>query len=190
MNKFLQFSLAVVLFGLVSGCLSPRGETLASKRTAIESMRQETLAELYRQRPAARGNIERADGYAVFSNINAQIVYLGGGGGYGVAVDQATGRQTYMKMAQVDVGLGLGVQDIRVVFVFHSRQAFERFVTSGWEFGGQADAAAKAQDRGGSATGEVSISSEVGIYTMTKAGLMAKVNLTGSKYWKDAKLNY
>ncbi len=190
MKIFLRLFVVLTLSGLLAGCLAPRGDSLTSKRAVIETMRQETLADLYRLRPAARANIQRADGYAVFSNINTLILYLGGGAGYGMAVDQTSGRKTYMKMVQVGVGLGLGVQDIRVVFVFHSRQALERFVNSGWQFGAQADAAAKAEDRGGSATGEFTVSSEVDIYTLTEAGLMAKVNLAGSKYYKDNRLNY
>ncbi len=189
-RKILTLSMGAVLLFFLPGCLSPRAETPAGKRAAIEAMRQETLAELYRQRPTARQNVERADGYAVFSNVSGQYLFVGAGGGYGVAVDYASGRNTYMKMLQGGLGLGVGVQDIRVVFVFHSRKALSSFINSGWEFGAQADAAAKAEDKGGSATGEVSISSEIDMYTMTEAGLMAKVNLAGSKYWKDKQLNY
>ncbi|MCK5668437.1 MAG: hypothetical protein KAI15_05080, partial [Gammaproteobacteria bacterium] len=96
----------------------------------------------------------------------------------------------YMRMAQVDLGLGIGVQDIRVVFVFHSARALNSFVDSGWEFGGQADVAAKARDKGAAATGEISIDAETSMYTMAESGLMAKVNLAGTKYWKDDNLNF
>lgn len=95
-----------------------------------------------------------------------------------------------MKMAQIDLGLGLGVQDIRVIFAFHSARAYMNFVNSGWEFGGQADAVAKARDKGAAATGEISIDAETTMYTMSEAGLIAKVNLVGTKYWKDDNLNY
>ncbi len=95
-----------------------------------------------------------------------------------------------MKMVQGGLGLGLGVQDVRVVFVFHSERSYMNFVNRGWEFGGQADAAAKAEDKGVAATGEVSIDSETTMYTMSEAGLMAKVNLAGTKYWRDDSLNY
>ena len=152
-------------------------------------MSQTTLTELYRQRPSARDNVARADGYAVFSNVNAQYIFIGSGGGYGVAVNGATGRKTYMKMARLDVGLGLGIQDIRVVFVFHSPQTLDSFIHSGWEFGGQADLAVKTEDKGGSATGELSVSSEVDVYSLTESGLVAKVNLADSKYWQDRVLN-
>lgn len=171
-------------------CLAPQGDSPDQKKTAINAMHDETLAKLYNQRPTARDVINKSAGYAVFSNVNAQYLIVGGGGGYGVAVDRSSGHKTYMKMVQGGVGLGLGVQDIRVVFVFHSDRSYMNFVNKGWEFGGQADAAAKARDKGVAATGEVSIDSETTMYTMSEAGLMAKVNLAGTKYWRDESLNY
>ena len=189
MAHAMKLLVGLILIGLLTACLAPRAETEAEKRQAIETMREKTLAQLYQRRPAARTNIERAEGYAVFTNRSAQIIYLGGGGGYGVAVDRQSGRRTYMKMAQVDLGLGLGVQEMRLVFVFHTRPALESFIEKGWEFGAQADLAAKSETRGGAASGAVSISPEVSVYTLTDAGLMAKVNLAGTKYWKDSELN-
>jgi lipid-binding SYLF domain-containing protein len=181
----------VALFAavLLAGCLTPRGDSPEGKKAAIEQMKTDTLNYLYKERPTAKDVIEKATGYAVFSNVSAQYFFVGGSGGYGVAVDRANGRQTYMKMAQLNVGLGLGVQDIRVVFVFHSQRAIDNFIVNGWEFGAQADAAAKSSEKGGALTGEVSIDAETTVYTLSQSGLMAKVNLAGTKYWRDDALN-
>ena len=190
MKRFVLLTLSAGLLLSISACLTPSGSTPEQKRAVIDRMRVETLDQLYRQRPTAESVVNNAAGYAVFSNVNALVIFFGGGGGYGVAVNNSSGEKTFMQMAQGSAGLGLGVQDIRVVFVFHSPQAINNFVNRGWEFGGQADAAAKARDKGLAATGEVSIDAETTIYTMSESGLMAKINLTGSKYWKDANLNY
>ncbi len=190
MKKVLLLVVFTLTLVSLSACLAPQGDTPEKKRTAIIDMHDDTLSRLYQQRPTARSVIDQSAGYAVFSNVNALYLIVGGGGGYGVAVDRSSGHKTYMKMAQVDLGLGLGVQDIRVIFVFHSARAYMDFVNSGWEFGGQADAVAKARDKGVAATGEISIDAETTMYTMSEAGLMAKVNLAGTKYWKDAGLNY
>jgi lipid-binding SYLF domain-containing protein len=94
-----------------------------------------------------------------------------------------------MKMAQIDLGLGFGVNDLRVVFVFHSTRAYTAFVNDGWDFGGQLDLTAKTLDQGPSAIGEMTIDAETTVFTMSKEGAMAKVNLAGTKYWKDESLN-
>lgn len=190
MRRILLLLVLIVFVAGLSACLSPQGETPEQKRAAIMRMHDETLAQLHRQRATARDVLGKAAGYAVFSNVNAQYLFVGGGGGYGVAVDKSSGQKTYMKMAQGGLGLGLGVQDVRAVFVFHSVRAYMNFINSGWEFGGQADAAAKAREKGVAATGEISIDAETTVYTMSEAGLMAKVNLAGTKYWRDDKLNY
>jgi lipid-binding SYLF domain-containing protein len=190
MKKILSLVISAMILISLSACLAPRGDSPEQKRIAIIAMHDDTLSRLYQQRPTARDVIDKSAGYAVFSNVNALYLFVGGGGGYGVAVDRSSGHKTYMKMAQVDLGLGLGVQDIRVVFVFHSARAYMDFVNSGWELSGQADASAKARDKGVAATGEISIDAETTMYTMSEAGLMAKVNLAGTKYWKDDNLNY
>ena len=190
MKRLILIILSAVAVLSLSACLSPSGDTSEQKRVAIQRMHDETLSQLYRQRPTAKDIVSNAAGYAVFSNVNAHFFFLGGGGGYGVAVKQSNAQKTYMRMAQVDLGLGIGVQDIRVVFVFHSARALNSFVDSGWEFGGQADVSAKARDKGAAATGEFSIDAETSMYTMSESGLMAKVNLAGTKYWKDGNLNF
>ena len=52
-------------------------------------------------------------------------------------------------MVSVGGGLGLGVKDYDVVFVFETEKAPAQFLDSGWEGSGQADAAAKAGEKGG-----------------------------------------
>ena len=93
-----------------------------------------------------------------------------------------------MKMGEVGIGLGLGVKDFRAVFVFHDAKTLERFVEHGWAFGGQADAAAKAGDKGAAVAGEAVIDN-ITIYQLTESGLALQATVKGTKYWKDDSLN-
>lgn len=179
----------VLMFGavLLGGCAAT-GNTATDKRATVQKMRQDVLAELYRIRPAARAQIQKAPGYAVFSNANVNLIFVSAGGGYGLVRDARTGRDTYMKMGEAGIGLGLGVKDFRAVFVFDNAAVMNRFVESGWEFGAHADAAAKARDKGGSAGGEVLVDG-ITIYQMTESGLALQATVKGTKYWKDGELN-
>jgi len=94
-----------------------------------------------------------------------------------------------MKMAEVQAGLGLGVKKFRLVWVFESRDALTKFINSGWEFGGQASAAAKAGDKGGAYQGAMSVSPGVWVYQLTDTGLAAELTAKGTKYYKDKDLN-
>ena len=55
--------------------------------------------------------------------------------------------------------------------------------------GGHADAAAVAGDKGGEASGEGDIHEGITVYSMTESGLALQATVTGTKYWKDKKLN-
>jgi lipid-binding SYLF domain-containing protein len=169
--------------------LAATAATKAEKQADVRKMERETLARLYKASPGAKATVEKAAGYAVFSNFGMKILVAGGGSGSGVAVDNASKKATFMKMAEVQAGLGIGIKKFRLVWVFESRQALEQFVNSGWEFGGQASAAAKSGDKGGSYQGAMSVSPGVWVYQLTDTGLAAELTAKGTRYYKDGELN-
>jgi lipid-binding SYLF domain-containing protein len=182
----------ISLVGLISlmvvGCASMGSGTVAQKRQAILDMQQDALAQLYTEKPDTRSQIRDAAGYAVFTNANINVIFVSAGTGYGVVTNNATGEQTYMNMAEGGVGLGLGAKDYRVVMVFHSQQSMNYFIENGWTVGGNADAAAKAGNKGVSAEGE-GYMGNVTIYTMTQSGLALQATIKGTKFWVDKELN-
>jgi lipid-binding SYLF domain-containing protein len=161
--------------------------TPAQKRTAIDKMEQKTLAELYKKKPEVKAEIAKSAGYAVFSEVGAMVLFVGGAGGSGVAIDNKTKKHTYMNVAQASVGVGAGVKDVRTVLVFKTPQAFEQFVEKGWEASGQATATAAASEKGGSASaGESFLTKDtVSTYQLTPTGLIAEATVTGKKFWKS-----
>ena len=173
---------------MLSGCSTTGGNTPPTKRQAILSMRDHVLSDLYKVHPQARTEIASAPGYAVFSNWNVYLFFVSGGSGYGVVKDNKTGKNTYMKMGEAGIGLGLGLKDFRAIFIFNKRSVMEQFVNKGWEFGGQADAAAKAGDKGAALGGQAVIN-DITIYQLTESGLALQATVQGTKYWKDDDLN-
>ncbi len=159
------------------------------KRDKIQKMRQDVLTRLYKEKPSVKDEIAKAEGYAVFSNIGVNIIFFSAGGGSGIVKDMKNGAETYMNMGQAGVGLGLGVKDFRAVFVFHKRDALDSFIESGWDFGGEADAAAKSGDKGGEGSASGTVVNGVSLYQLTETGLALSATLNGTKYWKSDKLN-
>jgi lipid-binding SYLF domain-containing protein len=160
------------------------------ERTEIRQMSQETLTRLYKLQPPAKAAVEKAYGYAVFSNTGIKILFGGSGNGEGVAIKNQDKNETFMKMFEIQAGLGMGVKKFRVIFVFDNQKAFEGFVNSGWEFGGQASAAAKTSpEKGGSMAGAASVSEGVWMYQLTDKGLALELTGKGTKYSKDKDLN-
>jgi len=94
-----------------------------------------------------------------------------------------------MKMISAGAGLGIGVKDYRVIFVFENDKALAYFLDSGWSGSGQADAAAKTGKTGGAYSGAAEVEPGVWVYQITKNGLALQLTLQGTKYYKDDNLN-
>jgi len=118
-----------------------------------------------------------------------KIFVAGSGKGKGLAVDNKTKKETFMKMFEIQAGLGLGAKKFSLVWVFETPQAFDQFVNSGWELGGQASAAATTGDKGGALQGAVPISQGVWLYQLTDKGVALELTAKGTKYYKDDDLN-
>lgn len=158
-------------------------------RVEVRQTAQKILADLYKTQPSARKAVESSAGYAVFSNFGMKIFFAGGGSGSGVAVNNTTKKEVFMKMVEVQAGLGLGVKKFRLVFVFNNEKALNDFINSGWVAGAQATAAATTGDQGVAYQGAVSVSPGIWLYQLTDKGLAAEVTVKGTKYYKDDDLN-
>lgn len=173
----------------VCGCTSAVGDTALEKKQYIGDLRDEVIDDMVAKYPQIKSKVSESPGYAVFSNVNVNLIFVSAGNGYGIVINNKTGEKTYMKMALGGVGLGLGVKDFRQLIIFKTRLALENFVEYGWEVGGHADATAKAGDKGGAANVAGDISSNVEIYQITESGLALQATVSAAKYWKDKELN-
>jgi lipid-binding SYLF domain-containing protein len=86
-----------------------------------------------------------------------------------------------MKMFSAGAGLGIGVKDYRVIFVFENDEARTHFINSGWSGETQADAAAKTGTSGAAYSGAASVAPGVWVYQITKRVWRAPVDLTRHK---------
>jgi len=180
-----------LLAGGGGGCRASKGaegSTPAEQRSAIQSESQKTLGELYAAKPDAKDKVAKAAGYGYFSNVNINLLVLSTENGYGMVHNNATGKDTYMKMAGAGVGLGMGAKDYRAILVFTDPKVMENFVTKGWTAGGSADAAAKTKEDG-SATGATASTPGMEVYQFSKAGLALQATVQGTKFWPDDSLN-
>lgn len=180
--------LAMLLILVLTGCAITGDKSVEQKRQAVLEMRTSVLNDLYQRKPDVRKQIADAAGYGVFTNANVKIILASVGGGYGVVVNNRTGRHTYMNMGELGVGIGLGAKDVRFVFIFHTRDALNRFIDYGWSLGVQGDAAAKAADKGGAVGGEVAVDN-VTVYQITENGLALQATIKGTKFWINETLN-
>jgi lipid-binding SYLF domain-containing protein len=180
---------AIVVVVLLSTSVARADDDVAQKKAKIQQAATQTLSDLYKLQPSAKGAIQSAAGYAVFKNFGTNLLVVSTGSGAGVATNNKSHQQTYMKMISAGAGLGVGVKDFRAIFVFETDKAFSDFLNSGWSGSAQTDAAAKAGDKGGALSGAVEVAPDVYVYQITKNGIALQLTLQGTKYYKDDDLN-
>jgi len=198
MTKFATVTLLILSLAFMVATPVLAGETKADKekqakadkeRQEIRTTAKDILARLYKAQPSAKAAIEKAAGHAVFSNFGMKIFVAGSGTGKGVAVDNKTKKETFMKMVELQAGLGFGVKKFSLIWVFETPQTLATFVNSGWELGGQTSAAAKAGDTGAAVQGALPVSPGVWVYQLTDTGVALELTAKGTKYYKDDDLN-
>jgi len=161
---------------------------LAAKRAELRKMCDEALATIYKAKPAVKAEIAKGAGYGCFTSFGMSF-FVGGAGGQGLVHTNATGKDTFMKMAQASGGLDFGIKQYREVLVFKDKKTLQQFIDKGWEFGGSASATAAAGGKGGTADTTEVKTGAIAVYPMTDTGLAAGVSAAGRKYWKDDELN-
>lgn len=182
--------LAVLLGGTMVtmvGCTAP-GENAQEKRDNIQKMQDESMAELTAKYPEVKQEISKAAGYAVLKTWTMGLI-PGGGAGYGVMVDNATGKKTYLQMGQFTLGFLIMAKDGRTLMVFNSPQAVKEFTTENWLSGGAADATFNFGEFGGNANATGYFDDRVKVYEITENGLALRAYLPLIKYSPYNQLN-
>jgi len=158
-------------------------------RQEVRNMSKKVLAKLYALQPNAKKAIQHAAGYAVFSNFGMKIFLLGGGKGEGLAHYNRTGKDVFMKMVEIQGGLGLGIKKFALVWVFEKERDLNEFVDTGIELSAQYTAAAKDGRKGEAFAGAISVRPGVWLYQITDKGLALELTAKGTKYYRDSNLN-
>lgn len=187
MSKIFKLISIVIMYVFLSGFVS--SNSAQEDRDEILKMKKETLALLLKDNVEAQMLMNRAYGYAVFSNVGVNVILFSAEGGYGVAHNNLTGENIYMKMVSAGAGFGFGLKDFRAVFIFENRKVFENFVNYGWEANAQADVAVKAENKGAAVNAAITVAPGIKLYKITKNGVALQATIQGTKYWKDDRLN-
>ena len=130
------------------GLFGPKGDSTNDKRDTVQRDSKAMLEDLFAAKPELRDRIKKAAGYATFKQTNVHLLLVASSNGYGVLVDNKTATPTYMRVASIGGGVGMGVKDLRVIFIFNDPAVMRQFVEQGWQFGTDADATAKYENTG------------------------------------------
>ena len=192
---FMRASMGAITLMMAICVALPGGASAAGKaskdqqRAEVRKTAGETLARLYKVLPSAKSAVQKAAGYAVFSNFGMKILVAGTGTGKGLAVNNSTRKEVFMKMVEVQGGLGFGVKKFQLVWVFETPAGLDSFINSGWELGAQTTAGGAVSGQGVALQGAMSVSPGVWVYQLTDTGVALELTAKGTKYYKDDDLN-
>jgi lipid-binding SYLF domain-containing protein len=167
-----------------------RAQSVQEQRDDIRATVNDTLNRVYAAQPNAKQAIAGAAGYGVFNDFGMKILFAGGGTGKGLVVNNRTKKETFMKMIEVQAGLGLGISKYRLVWVFERASDLDQFINQGWEFGAQATLTAQINGQGAQGfAGAMSVTPGVWLYQLNDEGLAVDFTAGGTKYFRDNELN-
>lgn len=190
MNKNFVRMIVLTLTLFLLGASSAFAKSLDEERAELAEKREWTLAKLYEEIPSARYAVENSYGYAVLNNTGVKILVFGSAHGRGTAVNNETGEEVFLRMQEGQAGLGVGVKEYALIFIFETPEAWESFVrSSGWKASGAATAAASDGVNGDSLEGAVLASDGVWVYQMTTKGLALELAIKGTRIYPDKDLN-
>lgn len=190
MSRLFSFLLSAVLLAAPMSSYALFGkDDPDEERKELQDERSAALKKLYAEKPQTKNQLASAKGYAVFSSIGINVFLVSTERGGGILRDNRTGKDTYMQMFSAGGGIGMGVKDFSVIFVFHTEKALEEFQTEGWDFAGKADAGAESGGKGAGTEQAITVVPGTTIYQLTEAGIALQATLQGTKFWADEDLN-
>jgi lipid-binding SYLF domain-containing protein len=180
-------------FALLASAMLVGGTARAAspdeQRAEIRNNAMRTLDQLYAAQPSARQAVQKAAGYAVFSEISTKILLAGGGGGKGIVVDTISDQETFMLMATLQAGYGMGITKTHLVWVFETEADLKNFIANGYMLGADVNLQVNPGTGGGVYQGAAQIQPGVWLYQLSDAGLALDLTVEGTKYFKDPDLN-
>lgn len=156
-----------------------RAENSAA-RSEIDQGVDSTLSRLYTQVNGSRELVAKSSGMLVFPRVIAAGLVVGGE--YGKGALRVKGRnEGYYSLASVSVGFQAGAQSKAMFVLFMTKDALDKFRASkGWTVGADASVALVKVGANG-AIDTATATHPVQVIVLTNAGLMANLNLEGTK---------
>jgi hypothetical protein len=166
-------ALAIVLVVIMTACAGGLVGSKEKKLAYFNSLEQDTLARLVKEQPKAEQELTASVGYLVAEQDVVKVPMVGWASGAGVAVEKANGKRTYLRIPELQFGVGWGGRVEKIVLVFQDLKKFRDLADGKWHAGVEAEAAAKAGDVGVAGSGGSTDLLKKGFstYVLTDAGI-------------------
>ncbi len=176
--------LLIVLISATAFAANPQKEWQEVRDNSVK-----ILNRLYDNHPSAQYVIDHCYGYATMGNTGIKLGIFGSSHGRGLAVNNETGEEVFMRMEEMGAGIGFGVKEYDLIFIFGTEEAWNSFTSGTTKFSGNAAASATDGVNGDSLEGAVLAGDNIWVYQLTTKGLALELSIKGTKFYPDKKLN-
>lgn len=170
---------ALIVTVMVAGCA---GGVLGSKEQKLayfDILETDTLARLVKEQPKTEQELAQSVGYVVGEKKVVKVPMVGAGGGAGVVVEKSSGKRTYVRIPELQFGVGWGGRSEKIVLIFQDVEKLRDLANGKWNAGIEAEAAAKAGDVGVAGAGSTGdLMKGFSTYVLTDAGVSATTTIT------------
>lgn len=167
---------------ILAGCGSTPKALTVDDKSRLDSQVSSAIADIKTTDPGMDKFFREAYGYAVFPNVQAGAIIVGGAHGDG-EVFQGGNLVGYADVSQANVGAQLGGQAYAQFVFFKDSGAFAQFTTGQYQF----DAKASAVAASAGASTSADYKQGVVVFTQAQGGLMAQAAVGGQKFRYVAK---
>jgi len=167
--------LIIAVIGVLGACAGGLLGGKERKHAYFDKLEQETLARLTKEEPKAKKELEESVGYLVAEQDVVKIPTIGWATGAGVVLEKATDKRSYLRIPEIQFGMGWGGRVEKIVMIFQDIDKLHDIADGKWYAGASAEAAAKAGDVGAAGSGGTSDLLKKGYtsYVLTDAGISA-----------------
>ncbi len=172
--------LATVLTVTITGCAGGLFGSSDEKHAYFEQLERDTLARLAKEKPTTTQELANAVGYAVVEKKVVKVPMIGAGGGAAVVVEKAVAKRSYLRVPEIQFGIGWGMRVEKIVIVFQDLEKLRDLADGKWIARAGAEASAKVGDVGAAGSGGTSDLGEKGyaVYVLTDAGASATATIS------------
>jgi lipid-binding SYLF domain-containing protein len=167
---------AAAAIGL-AGCGSTPSTLTEQEKKELGAMSQSTIADFKKADPEMEKFFREAYAYAVFPNVNAGAVVVGGAHGEG-EVYRGGKLVGYADVSKANVGAQIGGQSYSQIVFFQNEGTFAQFTGGTFEMDAKASAVAAAK---GASTSANYVKGVV-VFTNSTSGLMVQAAIGGQKF--------
>ena len=160
-----------------------------AERDGVRSMVTMKLKRFEQEFTKSSRLLDNCYGYCIMGGSETTLALIGIGRGRGIAVNNVTGEQVFMRMKNINLSFGGGSEEFAWVFILKDKAAWDKFLSGDMKYSTECVAALSDGKHLGAWEGTSFGGNGIKLYQMTTKGWALAGKVRAVSVYKDRKLN-